>query len=377
MYNWAKTLNLIELIIFTTFCVFFVVQMVYYLRVYLPVLFYKDTQPNEKPLPLSVIICARNEAENLQKNLKYVLEQNHPDYEVIVVNDSSTDESDNVLGGYLREYKHLKTTSLPAGHKFTHGKKLALTVGIKAAKNEYLVFTDADCRPVSENWLTEIQTGFINHDIVLAYGGYKRRKSFLNNYIRFDTLFIALQYLGFAIARSPYMGVGRNLAYKKELFFKNKGFANHYGLLSGDDDLFINEVANKSNTTVVIGAGSFTRSEPKTSLKAFFEQKLRHLSTASKYRKKHVFLLGLEPLSRLWFYTLFAVLLTMQNFLYPLLVMFMLRFFTQLYVFAKAGKKFKEKNIWISFIIFDIVSLFFNFIAYTTLSIRGRKIRWK
>jgi hypothetical protein len=174
--------------------------------------------------------------------------------------------------------------------------------------------------------------------------------------------------MGFALARSPYMGVGRNLAYKKELFFKNKGFANHYGILSGDDDLFINEVSTSQNTTLVLEKGSFTRSDSKKTLKSFFDQKMRHFSTATKYRNKHVFLLGLEPLSRIWYYSLLLVLLTMPGFLYEVTAMAIVRLLIQLFIYIKAGTKFDEKNIWFSFIIFDLISMFFNFSAYLTLS---------
>jgi poly-beta-1,6-N-acetyl-D-glucosamine synthase len=376
VYNWAELIGQIEIILFVVFCIFYLIQIVYYLKVYFPVLFYKSPKGG-KTEPLSVIICARNEAENLEKNLPSIFDQDYPDFEVIVVNDCSTDDTDEVLGMYLKKYKNLKITNLPAGQKFSHGKKLALTVGIKAATHENLVFTDADCIPESKNWLRNIQCGFTKHDIVLAYGGYKREKSFLNNYIRFDTLTIALQYIGFAIAHSPYMGVGRNLAYKKELFFKNKGFANHYGILSGDDDLFINEVSTSKNTSIVLEKESFTRSDSKKTLKSFFEQKMRHFSTSNKYRKKHIFLLGLEPLSRIWYYTLLIVLLTMPVFFNVVIFMASIRFLIQLFIYIKAGSKFEEKNIWFSFIIFDLISLFFNFSAYLTLSIRGRKIRWK
>jgi biofilm PGA synthesis N-glycosyltransferase PgaC len=376
VYNWAEHIEQIELVLFVIFCVFFCIQVVYYLKVYYPVLRY-NSPTNRKAEPISVIICARNEAENLQKNLPAILEQNYPGFEVIVVNDCSTDDSDEVLGLYLKKYKNLKTTNLPAGQKFSHGKKLAITVGIKAATYNNLVFTDADCCPESKNWLLNMQCGFTNHEIVLGYGGYKREKSFINNYIRYDTVTIALQYMGFALAKNPYMGVGRNLAYKKELFFKNKGFANHYGLLSGDDDLFINEVSTKENTTLVIEKEAYTRSEAKKTFGGFLEQKMRHLTTASKYRRQHIFFLGLEPLSRVWFYALLVILLTMPKLWIPAVAMAGARFLIQLFLYIKAGTKFEEKNIWFSFIIFDLLSLFFNFIAYLTLSIRGRKIRWK
>lgn len=376
MFSWTDYINNIELGLFVAFALFAAIQLFYYFRYYVPVLFYKDKTTKEKS-PLSVVICARNEAFNLERNLKFVLEQDYQDFEVIVVNDCSTDNTDEVLGEYLSKYNNLRITNIPLDRKFSHGKKLALTVGIKSAIHEKVVFTDADCKPETKDWLTCISNGFEGKDIVLAYGGYKRKKSLLNNYIRFDTLTIALTYLGFALAKKPYMGVGRNLAYKKELFFKNKGFASNYGLLSGDDDLFINEVSNKENTAIVIDKRSFTRSEPETSWGAFFKQKIRHLSTAGNYKKSNIFRLTLEPLSRAWFYTLLIVLLWLQINWIAVVSIAGFRTLVQFFVFEKAGRKFGEKNMWLSYIIFDVYSLFFIFVTYLTLALRRRYIQWK
>ncbi len=377
MYNWANTIEFIELGIFCAFGFFFAVQIFYLLRYYLPVTYTNAQVPKTNTPPLSVIICARNEAENLKKNLRFVLSQKYPSFEVIVVNDCSTDSTDEVLGELIKEFSNLRITSIPLDRKFSHGKKLAITVGIKSAKNEDLVFTDADCRPDSEYWLMELSGGYRNHSIVLGYGGYVRQKSLLNNYIRHETMSIALQYLGFALSGNPYMGVGRNMGYKKSLFFQNKGFASHYGMLSGDDDLFVNEVANKSNTTIVVSKNSFTRSLAKTKWNDFFIQKIRHLSTANRYKKKHVFMLGLEPIARAWFYFLFVLVLFMPFFFWPAIAMAGFRGVLQIILYFRAGKRFGEKNLWLTCIIFDLFSLFFNFVAYFILSIRSRRIKWK
>jgi poly-beta-1,6-N-acetyl-D-glucosamine synthase len=328
-------------------------------------------------LPLSVIICARNEADNLKNNLKYVLEQDYDDYEVIVVNDCSIDHTDEVLGEYVKKYKNLRITAIPLDRKFSHGKKLAVTVGVKSAKYENLIFTDADCKPITKNWLKHMSNGFLKHDVVLGYGRYGKERSFLNNYIRYETLTVALNYIGFALAGIPYMGVGRNLGYTKSLFFKNKGFASNYGILSGDDDLFVNEVAHKGNTIAVVHPESFTESVPKRSWKGHFKQKIRHLSTASKYKGKHVFMLGLEPVSRGWYYFLLILTLLMAKFFWVGVVIALTRVVLQMVLYFAAGKKFNEKNLWLTCIIFDVISLFYNFIAYFTLSIRSRKIKWK
>ncbi len=376
MLNWGQYLEKIELILFITFLLFYLIQVFYYLRFYLPVPLYKK-KTQQSTLPLSIIICARNEAENLKKNLPFIFEQKYPEFEVIVVNDCSTDNTDEVLGNYLSTYKNLRTTTIPPDKKFYQGKKLALTVGIKAASNENLIFTDADCKPVSEFWLEKMGAGFKEKDIILGYGGYFYKKSFLNNFIRFESVFIALNYLGFALAKKPYMGVGRNLAYKKSLFFKNKGFASNYGILSGDDDLFINEVATSTNTTINLDPESFTRTGPRDTWNGYFIQKLRHLTTFNSYKPKHIFLLGLEPISRAWFYTLLIMLICLHTYWKLAVLLAFIRWLIQLIVFIKAGHKLKEKNLWLTFYIFDIYSLFFNFVVYLTLSLRRKKIRWK
>jgi biofilm PGA synthesis N-glycosyltransferase PgaC len=378
VHNWATHIENIELVLFITFSIFAFIQFFYLFRIYLPVLVYK-TPKQRVHAPISVIISAKNEAENLKNNLEKVLDQNHPNFEVIVVNDGSTDQTDEVIGAYLSKYSNLKTTSIPppGDPKFTHGKKLAITVGIKAASHDWLVFTDADCWPETSNWLSSIQTGFTKKDIVLGYGGYAIKKGLLNSFIRFETLNIAFMYLGFALIRKPYMGVGRNMAYKKQLFFNNKGFANHYGLLSGDDDLFVNETATATNTGIVIDKTSITRSEPKTRLMDFFNQKVRHLSTASAYKPIHAFRTGMEPISRAWYFFLFIILASNQAFLIPVLSIFAARFFLQLAIYIASGKKFGEKKLWLGFIIFDVFSLFFNFLAYFALIIRRKIIQWK
>ena len=354
------------------------VQLLYYYLVFLRVPAFRRNVHTKKH-PISVIICARNEADNLQNNLTSVLEQKHKDYEVIVVNDCSTDETDEVIGEYLKKYKHLRTTTISPDKKFTHGKKLAITVGIKAASHEWLVFTDADCKIKSDQWLNRLQENFSeNKEIVLGYGGYARRKGLLNAYIRYDTLFIAMQYLGFALSGMPYMGVGRNLAYRKSLFFRNKGFASHYGILSGDDDLFVNETANKSNTVVEFHPQSHTVSVPKQSWRMWSQQKKRHFSTAKHYRDSNIFWLGLEPFSRFLFYLLFGVLLGLNIFTIFVLGAFGFRFISQMVIVKLTMIRFKEKGSLLAWIIFDIISMFINFSIYLSgVFSRSKKLRWK
>lgn len=214
--------------------------------------------------------------------------------------------------------------------------------------------------------------------IVLGYGGYEHKKGLLNNLIRFDTFFIALQYAGFALAGKPYMGVGRNLAYRRSLFFNNKGFARHSNLQSGDDDLFINEVATKTNTAVVIDPESFTRSIPKTTFTAWLAQKKRHLTTGKYYRGNHKLLLGAENISRILFYLFFILMLVNQTYLYLTLALFIIRLTTQLAIFKTAMKRLNEKDLLLSSLVYDIVLPVINGILVILNSLsRKKQHKWR
>jgi hypothetical protein len=216
-----------------------------------------------------------------------------------------------------------------------------------------------------------------NKSIVLGYGGYFPQPGFLNKYIRYDTLVIALQYFSFAILRIPYMGVGRNLAYSKSLFYAGKGFANHFHLASGDDDLFVNENANKTNTAIEYSHESHTRTAPKESFDKWYFQKKRHFSTNKMYKPNHKFLLGLEPVSRLIFYAGFVALMFSPGCRLLALLAFLLRMFIQLFVIKKTMNKLNEQNLLVISLLFDLISLFINFGLLMSSRIRPSNYQWK
>lgn len=361
----TKTVDIINFLkenpyylILILFGITFLIQVYFYLFYYARILFYKNNKNiSTTKEPVSVIICARNEEKNLEKNLPLILSQDYPDYEVIVVNDCSEDESEFVLERLQKKHTHLKVTTIKQDDKFTHNKKLALTIGIKAAKNDILLLTDADCKPESEQWVNKMQSKFTDQkELVLGYGGYESKKGVLNNLIRFDTLFIALQYFTFALAGKPYMGVGRNLAYRKELFFKNKGFAGHHHLESGDDDLFVNQVSNKKNTAVAISPESVTWSEPESRFKAWFKQKKRHTTTGKLYRAQTKWRLFLEITSRFFYHILFVLSLILFQELYLyILALFTFRTILQLIIFKVTMKRLKEKNLLLPSLLYEII----------------------
>ncbi len=365
-------------IISGVFAVCLILQLYYYLGIYSRLLFFRKNVTRTIKEPVSVIICARNEGQNLDKFLPSILTQDYPDYEVIVVNDCSTDDTDEVIGKYIRQYPHLRTTTINEDKKFSHGKKLAITIGIKASRNELLVFTDADCKAESKLWLSKMQENFADEkSIVLGYGGYFRKPGLLNNYIRYDTLTIAIQYLSYGLAGKPYMGVGRNLAYRKSLFFKKKGFASHYSLLSGDDDLFVNENATKSNTAIEISKESHTRSVPAESLRQWIKQKKRHMSTGKYYKQGHKTLLGIEQLTRFLYYASFVFLVSDNILPWYVICAFSARTLIQIIIIKNAMIRFKEKHLLLSSLFFDILSVIINFSLQISIRLRPKRRKWK
>ncbi len=284
------------------------VQLFYYLYFFRRVAYFKsEEKEHSQQHPVSVIICARDEDENLARNLPGVLVQDYPTtHEVIVVNDNSIDDTKYILAELQKTFKKLQIVELEQEAKMIAGKKFPLSIGIKESKHEIVLLTDADCVPASEHWVYKMQHAFSNGiEIALGYGAYQKAPGFLNKVIRFETFHTALQYLSYALAGIPYMGVGRNLSYRKNLFFQNKGFSSINHLPSGDDDLFINKVATKYNTAVVIDSQAFTVSKPKQTWKDWMRQKNRHYSTGKFYKTSHKFLLGLYTASFILYYPLF------------------------------------------------------------------------
>ena len=337
----------------------------------------------EQP-PVSVIICARNEGENLRRFLPLVLEQDYLDYEVIIVNDGSCDDTENIIKDLQKIYHNLYITNIPQETRIISHKKLAITVGVKAAKNEILLFTDADCRPLTSNWIKTMVRNFDNQtEFVLGHGNYYREKGFISSLISYDTLTIAMQYMGFALLGHPYMGVGRNMAYRRSTFFRLKGFAGFLHIASGDDDLLINAFGKKHNTRIEPSCEAETLSLPQNTFRDWYYQKLRHLSTVDVYKSGSKMWIGLEPLSRGLFYlaTLLLVILGYNNLIILAIALgsFLLRFLIQFAIINLTAKVYKDKGFGLSIILFDIILPLVTLYILTIEKIFHRKAKfiWK
>lgn len=326
------------------------VQLVYYWTIFVRLAFYREPQtaPPEtyKDPGVSIVMSARNEYHNLINNLPKILQQDYPDFEVVVVNHTSTDETADFLRELNQNHPNLKVVSIEQELNFFKGKKFPLSIGIKSAKNELLLLTDADCAPVSDQWIRNIVKHYnAKTDIILGYGPYEERKGLLNLLIRYDTFVVAMQYLSYALAGIPYMGVGRNLSYRKSVFLKNKGFTSHYRVASGDDDLFINEVARSHNTQIEISKDSFMFSAPKTSFSSYFRQKRRHLSTGKYYKTKFKWLLGLYSFTQLAFWVLLIVMLSLRIQPVLALALFIVKLITSIIIQKNVIKRLGEPQL--------------------------------
>ncbi len=361
--------------------VFCLVQLYYILFVYAKLSKYKVTEINEPQQnlpPLSVIICARNEEENLRQFLPSILDQQYPKFEVIVVDDCSDDDTLPLLKEFKRKYPHLQIVEIQDHIHLKHNKKFALTLGIKASTYEHLVMTDADCQPQSRHWLNNIASTYSpSTEIVLGYSPYFKMDGFLNKLIRFETSHTAMSYLAYALKNQAYMGVGRNLSYRKSLFFKNKGFTSHMHIKSGDDDLFVNQNATPTNVGIAIHPEAHLYSMPKKTWKSYYKQKARHSGASVAYKKSHQRMLGIQLVTAFLFYvSLITATAVFPSLWYIGLSMYIVRLTTQLVVFSSIYRKLEVRDLLIWLPILDV--FFYFYICLNGIFNRKKKIKsWK
>jgi glycosyltransferase involved in cell wall biosynthesis len=369
--------SLLPFVVFLAFSFIFLVQILYYILIFRRLGWYRRKSQPAKPAGISVVICAHNEYHNLKENLPLILDQDHPEFEVLVVNHASDDDTVYLLNQLEERHPNLKAIDIRQDLNFFTGKKFPLSIGIRSARYDNILLTDADCRPASRDWVRLFQEAHSGKtEIVLGYGAYNKTKGLLNRLIRFDTAHIAIQYLSYALSGMPYMGVGRNLSYDKNLFYRNNGFISHYRIRSGDDDLFINRVARKENTAILTDPGSYTFSDPKGSFEKWVTQKRRHLSTSRHYRFGHKFLLANYAFSLWAFYILFVLLLALKISILPVVALFTIRLGVQYLVWHMCLRRLGEKDLLPFVLLYEIVLLFLNSGIMVTNLFR-KPTRWK
>ena len=269
-----------------------------------------DTPSSHTPEEgLSIIVCAWNELDNLKKLLAKLYKQDQFELEIIVVNDRSSDGSHEFLLDEKKSNPQLKVVTVEQTPDHIDGKKYAITLGIKAAKNDRLLFTDADCCPSSTKWATSISNQFSeDKEFILGFSQFEKSKGSINAFSRFETIMVAMQFFSYALAGKPYMGVGRNLAYRKSMFLGSNGFHGFQRVTGGDDDLLVNKYANAKNTGICMGTDALVFTQSKKTFGSYFQQKLRHLSVSKHYKLSDKLLLGIYSSSYLLFWIAFVIL---------------------------------------------------------------------
>ncbi|MDU1892338.1 MAG: glycosyltransferase [Dysgonomonas sp.] len=365
VFSWS------EIVVLSLFFLFFVIQLYFYFGYYKKTYSYLREQSGYIPAisrpKVSVIIASENEAIELSKNLPLILDQDYPDFEVIVVNNGSTDESDEILSALNLQYPNLYHTYLPYSNDKKFGRrKLALTLGVKAAKGDVLLFTEPYSKPVSNRWISSMMDQMKEgKEVVLGYSFFSKVNKFFNRVARFDNHLFSMQYFSMAIKGKPYTGVYRNVAFKKHLFFDNKGFASFLNLENGED-VFINQIVTPENVALALSQDSFV--ETSGDSYSLWKQIKKSYSIAKGYFKSKVSnLFSLEGFSRYLFYILliglFVYSIVYQH--WALLgisaLLFIVRLIIQLAIINKSAKYFHSGKFYFSLILLDILQPIYNF----------------
>ena len=352
------------------------IQILYFIT-FIVALSKKQQTKETAPLPVSVIVCAHDEESNLKELIPALLAQDYATFEVIIVDDRSNDGTFDMLLADTAKDHRLRMVHVNRTPPHTDSKKYALTLGIKAARYEWLLLTDADCRPLSTKWISTMSAQFSdNTNFVLGYSPYNKAPGFLNSFIRFETLLTAIQYISFALMGYPYMGVGRNLAHRRSRFLEAKGFNNIISVAGGDDDLYVNQHATGSNTAVCVSREAQMQSIPKTTWKSFFGQKIRHLSVGKRYRWSNRITLGMFTIT--WMITWFLgipLAIFSENY-YVFIGLLVIRIILITVTVQGAAKKLGEKFDVLMILPLDFIYAFY----YLVTGLRAlvtKKVRWK
>lgn len=353
--------------IFGVFALSALIQLGYYWGPFRKVAYMRPKKNPDSRQPVSVVICAKNERQNLEKNLPLFLEQDYPEFEVIVVNDCSTDETEALLYKLKSEYKKLQVTTIEQDRKFAHDRKLAITVGIKAARYDHIIFSEPDCAPGSK-WLGAMQQAFGDKgELVVSYCRSKRRSGLADKIIRADAVTSALCSLRGAMVGKPYRCTIKNMGLRQSMFFRGKGFANYNSFPSSEETLFLCRNGSAGNTQVTLHRDAIVSSLQGLTFGQWFKQKSLYLSLLGM-GKRGVGRIRFEMFSRLLFYASLAALAALsvidEDFL-PLIgaaPLVLTRLISRMVIARKMLRKLQEKGLFFWLLVYDYASPLLAFV---------------
>ena len=313
------------------------------------------------PPGMSVIIATSDCEHLLEKHLPLILQQEYPDFEVIVVDDNSKDDTRELVGRLSEQYPNLYGTFTSDSIRYISHKKLALMLGIKAAKKEWVVFIEPDCYPVSNQWLARLARHCTDStDVVLGYSNYERKSGFANLCYMYDTLLQQLRMLGITLLGKGYMGIGRNMAYRRQIFFDHKGYSRHLDLERGEDDLFINEHIASRRITADISSESVVRCTS-ANVYTWKGDKLSRLFIRGKMHGMQPFLLGADTLTRLLLFIMVVGGITLSIMHHwwlsvgVIAALWLISLGCRIFVYHRASRALDERLYNVSLPLFDII----------------------
>jgi glycosyltransferase involved in cell wall biosynthesis len=365
-------------IIFYVFAAITALHLAWYLGILGKFAFIKPQAITPKKIPVSVIVSVKNNIEEVNRLIPALISQEYPDFEIVLVDNASHDETIDVLEAYEQQYHNIKLVKVENNEAFWANKKYALTLGIKAASKDYLLFIDVHCMPASNQWIASMVSQFtLSKTIVLGYSALQKKKnSLLNKLIRFDGMLAATGYFAWAKAGRPYTGNGRNLAYKKDEWYQHNGYIKHIKIRLGEDALFINEAATKKNTAICYTPESITSRESKKTYKEFIREKRKRLYTTRYFKPfDRLQLKAFFVLHLLFFGFAIALAILQYNwmFLVPAVV---IRYIVTWVTLAQSAKRLNEKDTvyWYPFI--EIMLIFTQLYAYIA-NLFKKPVHWR
>lgn len=342
-----ESLSVIQIVILATLAFSFTIHLIYQLFYIFRFNKIKKQTSDNKLQAISIVICSKNNAEDLKENLPYFLEQDYPNYEVIVVNDGCVDDTDIVIKALQNKYDHLRTTRIPLDERFSHNKKLAQTIGIKGAKNENIIFSNPNCKPASKLWLQNLAKNW-DKSVHIGYSNFENQKKFGTNLLKNDILKRWTKAICFSSTGKTYYGNGNNMGYLKEDFFANKGFAKHSQFEAGYDHLMAYRLSKKSGSSTYISPESKVFLPTRNPFEIWANEQKYYYQSRKYISKKIKFLLDLDSTSHFFLYLSMVFCLIFTNLYLITALVFLTCIFIAGIRFKIISSNLKEENLFLS-----------------------------